>query len=256
MAEGDTNNLQQGQQPVMQAPLVQAAPTPAVSVQVPQQAGPVLAPQQQSVPVVQTPGVQPSAPVASIDQAKMAADQLAGGLQQGLAQLQQTGVAAVFKRAENQPKVTKEERLWAGVSYIPLVALVALISMPNSSFVKLHAKQGLLIFIFFFICLFVLFVPFIGPLFGGLIQLGLFVLGLFSMYQAFIGNWWKIPMLGEVAEMIPVGVFTKVSTEIITGQPAPQEPAVSPDASVQAQQTNEAPVVQAPPPDLTPPTNK
>lgn len=253
MAEGDTNTAQQGPQAGPQSPAVQAVPTPVSPVQVQQQAGPVLQQPQQPVPAVTE--AQSPPPMVSVDQAKMAADQIAGGLQQGLAQLQQTGVGSVFKKAENQPKVTKEERLWAGVSYIPLVALVALISMPNSAFVRLHAKQGLLIFIFFFICLFVLFVPFIGPLFGGLIQLALFILGLFSMYQSFIGNWWKIPVLGEVAEMIPVGVFTKVSTEIITGQPAPQEPAVSPEASVQPQQ-NEPPVVQTPPPDLTPPTNK
>ena len=208
MAEADTNAPQQGQQ-----------------------AAPPAAPPQQPAPAV------------SVDQAKKAAEQLAGGLKQGMEQLQQTGVAGVFKTAEKQPKVTTEEKLWAGLSYIPLVALVALIIKPDSGFVKLHGRQGLLIFLIFFFCIFVYLVPYIGLLFGGLIQFALLVLGLFSMYQAFIGNWWKIPVLGDLAEMIPVGAFTKVTTEVITGQPAPQEPPAG--AEKEAAQTEE-PIQQAP----------
>jgi uncharacterized membrane protein len=160
---------------------------------------------------------------ASAVQAQKDAGQLTGGFMQGMDKLKQTGVTGMFKKAENQPAVNMEEKLWAGISYIPLVAIVALIIKPESGFIKLHGRQGLLIFLIFFFCIFVYLVPFIGPLFGGLIQLALFVLGVFSMYQAFVGNWWKIPVIGDLAEVIPLSLFEKVTKEVITGQPSAQE---------------------------------
>jgi uncharacterized membrane protein len=158
------------------------------------------------------------------EKAQQAAGQVAGGVMQGVDKLKQTGIASMFKKAENQPAVTMEEKAWAAIAYIPLAALAALVIKPDSAYVKLHGRQGLLIFIVFFLCIFVYLVPFIGPMFGGLIQLGLFILGIFSMYQALIGNWWKIPMMGDLSEAIPLSLFEKVTKEVVTGQAAPQEP--------------------------------
>ena len=44
------------------------------------------------------------------------------------------------------------------------------------------------------------------------------------MYQAFIGNWWKIPVLGDLAGLIPVEMFTKVTREAVMGPMAPENP--------------------------------
>jgi len=195
---------------------------------------------------------------ASAEQAQKAAEHLAGGVMQGMDKLKQTGVTDIFKKAENQPPVTMEEKMWAGISYIPLVALVALVIKPESGYVKLHGRQGLLMFLIFFFCIFVYLVPFVGPAFGGLVQFALFILGLFSMYQAFIGNWWKIPILGDLANVIPLSLFEKVTKEVITGQAASQEPSAGQeaqieqqnvDASLQAeqQQPTEQPKDQPPP---------
>jgi len=158
----------------------------------------------------------------SSEQAKQVAEQVAGGVMQGVDKLKQTGFIDLFKKAENQKPVTMEEKLWAGISYVPLVALVALVIKPDSDYIKLHGRQGLLIFLFFFFCIFVYLVPFVGPLFAGLLQFALFILGLFSMYQAFIGNWWKIPILGDLATVIPLSMFVKVTQEVITGQATEQ----------------------------------
>jgi uncharacterized membrane protein len=177
-----------------------------------------------------------------VDAAKQAATQLTGGLQQGVSQLQNLDVKQMFKAASNQPKVTSEERMWAGISYIPLVALISLLSKPDSAYVKLHGRQGLLIFLVFFFCIFVYLIPFIGPLFGGLVQMTMFIAGLFSMYQAFIGNWWKIPVLGDIAEMIPIDMFTTVTTAAITGQPVPQQGASEQNAPTPEQQPQQPPV--------------
>ena len=31
------------------------------------------------------------------------------------------------------------------------------------------------------------------------------------MYHAFVGNWWKTPILGDIAEMIPVDIFVQTT---------------------------------------------
>ena len=193
-------------------------------------------PPQQNQQNTQAQQPQVQQPTIPVEQAKPAAEQLKGGLKQGMEQLKQTGIAGMLKPAASQPKVTTEEKLWAGISYIPLVALAALVIKPDSGYVKLHGRQGLIIFLIFFFCIFVYLVPYIGPLFGGLIQFGLFITGLFSMYQAFIGNWWKIPVLGDLSEMIPIDMFAKVTKEVVTGQPVPQEPETAAPAEALKQQ--------------------
>jgi len=168
-----------------------------------------------------------------------------GGMQQGLDALKKAGVTDMFKAAENQPKVNAEEKMWAMVSYIPLVAILSLLIKPDSKFVRLHGRQGLILFGIFFVCIFLYLVPFIGALFGGLIQFAIFVLGVFSMYQALIGNWWKIPVLGDVAEMIPIDLFTTVAKEVVTGEAAPQD---------QMPPIEQQPPAQEPPAQTPPPT--
>lgn len=124
-----------------------------------------------------------------------------------------------------QPKVTKDEKVYGAIAYIPFISLVCIILKPDSAFVRLHAKQGLLLTIIF---LFVGILAAIVSVFGiigqllsillGLIPLGCFVIGIYSMYLAMTGFWWKIPVLSSVADLIPVEMMAKVSKENITGQ--------------------------------------
>lgn len=226
------------------------SPTPAPQPQ------PVQPAQQAAVPVQDVQqatqnlqqGVQNTTQAAQVAQqgVQNATQAVSGGLQQGMDALKSTGVTDLFKAAENQPKVNSTEKLWAMASYIPLVAALALLISGESKYVRLHGRQGLLVFLIFFVCIFIYLVPFIGPLLGGLIQFGLFVLSVFSMYQALIGNWWKIPVLGDIAEMIPIDFFTTITKEVVTGQAAPQDMQMTDDQSQQA--------AQEPPQQPTPPS--
>ncbi len=132
-------------------------------------------------------------------------------------------VPEMLKTAQNQPPVTSDEKIWGLVSYIPLMALMALVLKPSSDFIKLHGRQGLLIFLIFFFSIFVYLVPFIGPLIGVIIHFAMIGIGLFSMYQAFVGNWWKIPVLGDISELIPVELFAKVTREAVVGAKVSEE---------------------------------
>lgn len=123
----------------------------------------------------------------------------------------------LLMKGQNQPSVTSEEKLWGLFSYVPLAGLIALIIRPDSAYVRLHGRQGALLFVIFFLSIFVYLFPFIGAVIGALIHLAVMVLGIFSMYQAFIGNWWKIPVLGDIAELIPIDAFTRVTREAVMG---------------------------------------
>jgi uncharacterized membrane protein len=154
----------------------------------------------------------------------------------GSEQLQQLGTQEVQElgnvvgkvmqpKMENQPPVNKDEKIYAAISYVPFVALVSIIIKPDSSFVRLHAKQGLLLaIIFFFIGIFAAIVSLfgiIGQLLAfvlGLVPLAALIIAVYSMYLSFMGYWWKIPVLGAVADVIPVEWMAKTSKENITGQ--------------------------------------
>ena len=152
-----------------------------------------------------------------------------------------------------QPKVSADERLWAALSYVPLLALLALLVKPNSQYLRLHGRQGLLIFGIFFVTIFLyIILPPLGAILGGLIQLAIFIIEVYSAYQAFVGNWWKIPVLGSIAESIPVEMFTKTATQAITGQTPPTAEPTAP-VSEPAQPEPPASTPPAPPTPSTPP---
>lgn len=171
---------------------------------------------------------------ATVDMAKQAES----AVNQGVGQVQQAGKESVEKignvvgqvlqpqkSAANQPPVNKDEKVYAAISYIPFVALISIIVKPDSAFVRLHAKQGLLLaMIFFFVGL----IAAIVSLFGvvgqflafllGLVPMGALIVDVYSMYLSFTGYWWKIPVLGTVADVIPVEWMAKTSKSNITGQ--------------------------------------
>ena len=119
----------------------------------------------------------------------------------------------------NQPKVSVEIKLMAALCYIPLLAAVILILKGEDAFVKLHGRQGLVFTALLFISIFIVIVPFIGGIMAVLLSFIIMIGSFYSGYQALIGNWWKIPVLGDIAEMIPVSIFTTVAKDAISGQP-------------------------------------
>lgn len=126
---------------------------------------------------------------------------------------------------ENQPPVRQDEKNYAAIGYVPFVALISIIVKPDSAYVRMHAKQALLLAIMFFfggiLAAIVSLFGIIGQLLAvvmGLIPLASLVLAGYSMYLAYMGFWWKIPVLSTVANIIPVEMMAKVSKENITGQ--------------------------------------
>jgi len=162
------------------------------------------------------------------DMGKAAGQQLQNLGQAGVGQISGAlgkMVNASNEAKQNQPPVGQQEKIYAMIGYIPFVALVSIIIKPDSAYVRLHAKQGLLLSIIFFlsgmmaaiVSLFGVLGQFLAFLIG-LIPLACIILGIYSMYLAINGFWWKIPFISTVADLIPVEMMAKVSKENITGQ--------------------------------------
>jgi len=176
---------------------------------------------------------------AQLDNVSQAAQAQVGNLAQGMqnqvGNLGQAGVEQVggfmsqftkpLTDKAGHPPVSKDEKIYGGLSYIPFVSLACIILKPDSAFVRLHVKQGLLLtIIFMFVGMLAAIVSIfgiIGVLLGfllGLVPLASLVIGIYSMFLAFTGYWWKIPVLSSVADLIPIEMIAKVSKDNISGQ--------------------------------------
>ena len=95
----------------------------------------------------------------------------------------------------------------SAVAYIPIVAIVFLVIEKGSRLVKFHSVQSLGLalgcFVIWFGLMVVGMIPVIGwltlllwPLFG----IAMFVVWLIALLKAFKGEWWKLPVIGDIAE--------------------------------------------------------
>jgi len=95
----------------------------------------------------------------------------------------------------------------AGLAYITIIpAIIFLLVAPynRDPLVRFHSFQSIFLtvaaFVIQIVSIFVLhFIPFIGSLLGLLIWLGIVVLWIVALVQAFQGKFWKIPVIGDFA---------------------------------------------------------
>jgi uncharacterized membrane protein len=95
----------------------------------------------------------------------------------------------------------------AALTYIPIVAIIFLVIEKGSRFVKFHAVQSLGLAVAWFVIWFGLavfgMIPVLGwltlllwPIFG----IAMFVIWLIALLKAYQNQWWKLPVVGEIAE--------------------------------------------------------
>lgn len=198
----ETNQNQATNQPEVQpqqAAPVQPQPQPQVAPAQPQPQAAPAQPQQ----------TQPSSASQATDAAKNAA-----------------------KDAVAKVKSIGPERGWAMACYIPvfniLICALALVRMANSKFCRLHARQGLALFLLWFITIIVaLFSPGLSLMLWGVV----IVLHIAGFVLAFRSKEVLIPIIGMVANKIPeFFVF-----ELLTGKNPEKDAATK--AAVQPQAT-------------------
>ncbi|OGY49546.1 MAG: hypothetical protein A3B89_01685 [Candidatus Buchananbacteria bacterium RIFCSPHIGHO2_02_FULL_40_13] len=89
-------------------------------------------------------------------------------------------------------KITQEEKIWAAISYLWILSLVALVARKNNDYVRFHANQGFLLFI---LSLFWWF-----PVLGWLLSLVILVLVIVGIIKSFQGEEWSLPLIAPAAK--------------------------------------------------------
>ena len=104
----------------------------------------------------------------------------------------------------NTPDLTGVEshNLLAALSYLGVLVVIPLwlVESPNN-FVRFHARQGLLVFIG--VVLSIIAGRWVAIV-GNMAWLLFALLSVIGFIQALLGKWWKIPVLGDIAEKISV----------------------------------------------------
>lgn len=95
----------------------------------------------------------------------------------------------------------------AALTYLPIIAIVFLVIEKSSRLVKFHAVQSLGLLVAWMVVWFALGVLGMVPVLGWatfllwpLVAVGMFVVWLIALLKAFKGEWWKLPVIGDIAE--------------------------------------------------------
>jgi len=92
-------------------------------------------------------------------------------------------------------------RIIAAISYIPLLFLIPLLARKDDHFAQFHGKQGLVLFIAWFILWVVGLIPIVGlVVFIG--YLALMVVAVIALVRTLMGQSWEIPIVGAYAKKL------------------------------------------------------
>jgi uncharacterized membrane protein len=108
-------------------------------------------------------------------------------------------------------KTVDEGKIWAFLGYWGILFLVPLLGKKDNKFAVFHGKQGMVLFIAAIAIIIVGtilgLIPYIGVLFLILEWIILLALGVFAiigMIKSLTGEYWKMPILGDIAEKINI----------------------------------------------------
>ena len=107
-----------------------------------------------------------------------------------------------MEETKKESQEVLDGKAYALLSYLWILCLIPLLLKKDNKFALFHAKQGLVLFIAELVIGFVGIIPFLGwaILFFGTILFG--VLSLIGVVQVLMGNYWKMPIVGDAAQKI------------------------------------------------------
>lgn len=106
------------------------------------------------------------------------------------------------KEIQVEDKEIQEGKIFAILGYIGVLCLVPLLLKKDNKFALFHGKQGLILFIFEIAAGIVSIIPVLGWMVGILSLIVFPVLSLIGIVRSLMGEYWKMPVLGELAEKI------------------------------------------------------
>ncbi len=96
--------------------------------------------------------------------------------------------------------VREQDKIMLVLSYLGILALIPLLTVKDSDYVKWHAKQGLVFGLGGGFALAILaLIPFIGWIIGCLGFVGYWVVNVMGMMKAIKGERWQIPVVSDIA---------------------------------------------------------
>lgn len=110
------------------------------------------------------------------------------------------------KKMSGSSKDVEENKVIAAIGYISILCFVPLLMAKESKFAQFHAKQGLVLFIVGVIVMIINaaigWIPIIGWLIALGLSLGLIVLSLLGLVKALSGEWYELPLIGDLAKKL------------------------------------------------------
>lgn len=101
-----------------------------------------------------------------------------------------------------EDKEVKEGKIYGVIAYLWILCLIPLLLKKENKFALFHGKQGLVLFIFEIALWVISVIPIIGWAVGFLGTILCAIMSLAGIIQALMGNYWKMPLLGDYAEKI------------------------------------------------------
>jgi fumarate reductase subunit D len=99
---------------------------------------------------------------------------------------------------ENQ--ISKNERMFAALSYVWVLCLIPVFFGKKRPFVEFHARQGLVLLILWLVVSLLSWVPIVGQL----AVLVLLIVSIIGVVKTMKGEEWEIPVLGKYARQIKI----------------------------------------------------
>jgi len=96
--------------------------------------------------------------------------------------------------------VTSDDKVYAALAYLWVLALVPLLFKRDRAFVQFHARQGFLLFAVEVAISMVMVIPVLGWLVGFFGWLAAVLLSVLGLLAALTGRTWAMPILGEYAK--------------------------------------------------------
>ncbi len=103
---------------------------------------------------------------------------------------------------EKTSKVDSDSKIFALLSYFWILSIIFYILKKDNSFVKFHAKQGMVLFAASLVLWIINIIPLLGQILFFLGGLGIFVLCVIGAMKAYQGEKYKMPVIGDLAEKI------------------------------------------------------
>lgn len=106
------------------------------------------------------------------------------------------------KITKEDKQVIKEGKIYAVIAYLGILCFLALLLKKDNRFALHHGKQGLVIFIGEVISGILPLAPLLGWFLGTIVLLTLAIYSIIGMIQAIVGNYWRAPIVADIADKI------------------------------------------------------